>query len=88
MNILVQGGRVVDPASGRDELADIAIASGRIVTMGAVSAEFAVDRCIDAVVRVNRSGAKPGSWVCHALSLSVSRLAYSMNVPGRFRPPS
>ena len=28
MNILVQGGRVVDPASGRDEAADIAEKTG------------------------------------------------------------
>ena len=48
MNILVQGGRVVDPASGRDETADIAIASGRIVAIGAVSPDFTADRRIDA----------------------------------------
>jgi dihydroorotase len=48
MKILIQNGRVVDPASGRDEHADIAIASGRIVTIGAVGAEFDCDRTIDA----------------------------------------
>lgn len=48
MKILIQNGRVVDPASGRDERADIAIASGRIVTIGAVGAEFDADRTIDA----------------------------------------
>jgi len=48
MNILIRGGRVVDPASGRDEAADVAIASGRIVAIGAVGAEFAAARTIDA----------------------------------------
>ncbi len=48
MKILVRGGRVVDPASGRDELADVAIASGRIVGIGAVGADFAAEREIDA----------------------------------------
>jgi dihydroorotase len=48
MKILIRNGRVVDPASGRDERADIAIASGRIVTIGAVGAEFDADRTIDA----------------------------------------
>ena len=47
MKILIHGGRVVDPASGRDELADIAIASGRIVAIGA-GADFMPDRTLDA----------------------------------------
>ncbi|MDH4049966.1 MAG: dihydroorotase [Rubrivivax sp.] len=48
MNILVQGGRVVDPRSGRDEHADVAIAAGRIVAIGGVPADFAAERRIDA----------------------------------------
>ena len=47
MKILIRNGRVIDPASGRDEVADLAIASGRIVSLGAVT-EFAADRVIDA----------------------------------------
>jgi dihydroorotase len=47
MKILVRGGRVLDPASGRDEVADLAIASGRIVTIGRV-ADFDAERVIDA----------------------------------------
>ena len=31
MKILIKNGRVIDPASGRDELGDVAIAAGRIV---------------------------------------------------------
>ncbi len=47
MKILIKGGRVIDPASGRDEVADVLIASGRIVSIGRVS-EPSVDRVIDA----------------------------------------
>ena len=37
MNIVVRNGRLIDPASGRDQQADVAIASGRIVSIGRVS---------------------------------------------------
>jgi dihydroorotase len=47
MKILISNGRVIDPASGRDEVAAVAIASGRIVSIGAAT-EFAPDRVIDA----------------------------------------
>ena len=47
MNILIQGGRLIDPASGFDGRADVAIAAGRIVGIGAV-ADFASDRVLDA----------------------------------------
>jgi dihydroorotase len=48
MKILIKNGRVVDPASGRDERADIAIAAGRVLTIGSVSADFHANRVIDA----------------------------------------
>jgi len=48
MKILIKNGRVVDPASGRDEVADLAIAAGRIVAIGPVSADFHANRVIDA----------------------------------------
>ena len=47
MKILIRNGRLVDPASGRDEVADLAIASGRIVHIGAFS-DFEPERTIDA----------------------------------------
>ncbi len=47
MKILVSGGRIVDPASGHDEVGDLAIASGRIVGIGRV-ADFDAERVIDA----------------------------------------
>ncbi len=31
MNLLIRNGRVIDPASGRDEFADLLISGGRIV---------------------------------------------------------
>ncbi|HNT38518.1 MAG TPA: dihydroorotase [Rubrivivax sp.] len=48
MRITIHGGRVVDPASGRDEIADVAIAGDRIVAIGAKAAELEAERRIDA----------------------------------------
>jgi dihydroorotase len=48
MKLLIKNGRVVDPASGRDERADVAIAAGRVVAIGKVSDEFHASRTIDA----------------------------------------
>ncbi len=48
MKILITNGRVVDPASGRDERADVAIAAGRILSIGRVPTDFAPSRVIDA----------------------------------------
>jgi len=47
---LIRGGRVVDPASGRDELADVAIAADRIVRIGPGLAGhgFEAERVLDA----------------------------------------
>ncbi|HEY9064577.1 MAG TPA: dihydroorotase [Burkholderiaceae bacterium] len=48
MKLLIKNGRIVDPASGRDERGDIAIAAGRIVTVGRVSDDFRPSRTLDA----------------------------------------
>jgi dihydroorotase len=52
MKLLIRGGRVVDPASGRDEMADVAIAADRIVAIepagGGRVRDFAAERVIDA----------------------------------------
>jgi dihydroorotase len=48
MKILIKNGRVVDPASGRDEHADVALASGRVVAIGNVPTEFVAQRTLNA----------------------------------------
>ena len=48
MKILIKGGRVVDPATRRDEMADVAVAAGRIVAIGQVPQGFDAARVIDA----------------------------------------
>ncbi len=48
MKILIKNGRVINPATGFDELADVAIAAGRIVSIGAVAADFVPNKTIDA----------------------------------------
>ncbi|MCW5636004.1 MAG: dihydroorotase [Rubrivivax sp.] len=53
MRLVIRNGRVVDPASGRDEPADVAIAADRIVGIqppgtGGRLADFDADRTIDA----------------------------------------
>ncbi|MBP6277271.1 MAG: dihydroorotase [Limnohabitans sp.] len=48
MKILIQNGRVIDPASAFDKTADVAIAAGRIVAVGQAPADFTPDRVIDA----------------------------------------
>jgi dihydroorotase len=47
MKILIEHGRVIDPASGRDERSDVAIADGRIVAIGR-AVDFDAERRIDA----------------------------------------
>src|SRR5574343_998581 len=48
MKILIQNGRVIDPASSYDQTADVAIAAGRIVAIGQAPADFVPNRSIDA----------------------------------------
>ena len=48
MKILIQNGRVIDPASGFDVVADVAIAAGRVLSMGAAPDDFAAAHTINA----------------------------------------
>ncbi|CAN7619181.1 dihydroorotase [Variovorax paradoxus] len=48
MNILISNGRVIDPASGIDKKADIAIADGRIASIGNAPSGFKAERTLDA----------------------------------------
>lgn len=48
MNILIQGGRVIDPASGYDAVADVAVGKGKILATGSLPQGFVADTVIDA----------------------------------------
>lgn len=48
MRLCIRQGRVIDPANGLDARADICIAEGRIVAVGAVPEGFVADKVLDA----------------------------------------
>ena len=48
MNLLIQGGRVVDPSSQRNAVADIAVSQGKILAIGQVPQGFQPDMTVDA----------------------------------------
>jgi dihydroorotase len=47
-HVLIQGGRVIDPVSGFDEIADVAIAHGVILAIKNIAPDFKPDVVIDA----------------------------------------
>lgn len=48
MKILIQNGRVIDPATGLDQVADVAIAAGRVLSIGKVADDFSAAHTINA----------------------------------------
>jgi len=48
MKILIQGGRVIDPASGFDEKADVALVNSAVAAIKNIASDFAPDQTIDA----------------------------------------
>jgi dihydroorotase len=46
-DLLLRGGRVIDPANDHDAVADVAIRNGRVVAVGAAAQDFAAKRQID-----------------------------------------
>ncbi len=48
MNILIKAGRVIDPVSGFDEIADVALANGAVVAIKTIAKEFQAEQTIDA----------------------------------------
>jgi len=48
MRLLIRQGRVIDPANGVDALADVCIADGMIVAVGALPQGFVAERVLDA----------------------------------------
>ncbi|NIP79343.1 MAG: amidohydrolase family protein, partial [Gemmatimonadetes bacterium] len=49
---IIRGGRLIDPAAGRDGIADLFVASGRIQAIGETPPDFQADREIDAAGQV------------------------------------
>jgi len=47
VDLLLRGGRVIDPANDHDAIADVAIRNGRVVAIGAGAQELAAKRQID-----------------------------------------
>ncbi|HLX03165.1 MAG TPA: dihydroorotase [Trinickia sp.] len=48
MKIHIQGGTLIDPASGTEQQADVFIAAGKIVSIGAAPADFNAAKTVDA----------------------------------------
>ncbi len=48
MKLHIKNGRIMDPATGLDQIGDVAIAAGRIVALGQMPADFTPNRVIDA----------------------------------------
>ena len=48
MKLLIQGGRAIDPASGLDEKADVALANGVVAAIKNIANDFEPDQVIDA----------------------------------------
>ena len=48
-NLLIKGGRVIDPASGFDEIADVALANGVVVAIKNIAPDFPPSQVIDAI---------------------------------------
>ena len=52
MHILIQGGRVIDPAHQFDAVTDLYVAVGRVAGLGQPPAGFKAERVIDALGRI------------------------------------
>lgn len=48
MKLLIRNGRVIDPASGLDEVCDVAVAAGRILAIGNIPSSFTPSRTVEA----------------------------------------
>ncbi len=56
MKLLIQGGRVIDPASGFDRVCDVAIQDGHIAAIDNITSEFSADKIINASGRIVAPG--------------------------------
>ncbi|MFZ2386851.1 MAG: dihydroorotase, partial [Polaromonas sp.] len=48
MKLLIKNGRVIDPATGFDQIGDLAISAGRIVSLNGALTDFVPNKTIDA----------------------------------------
>ena len=48
MSVLIKGGRVIDPASGLDAIADVAVADGRVIGIQTIPADFRPSHILEA----------------------------------------
>ena len=48
MSVLIKGGRVIDPASGLDAIADVAVANGRVIGIQTIPADFRPNHILEA----------------------------------------
>jgi len=93
MKILIQGGRVIDPASGYDQVADVAVAAGRIVAIGQAPADFAPNRTlqaagllvapglVDLAVRLREPGHEHAGMLASELAAAVAGGVTSLVCP-------
>lgn len=84
MKILIKGGRVIDPASGFDEKADIALMDGAVLAINNIASEFTPDRVLDATgcivapgfldlsVRLREPGHEHAGMLASELSAAVA----------------
>ncbi len=98
MKILIKNGRLVDPASGLDQVGDLAITASRITALGNVSADFEPDRVIDATglivapglvdlaARLREPGHEHEGMLESELAAAAAGGVTSRGVPARHRP--
>ena len=48
MNVLITGGRVIDPANNIDQIQDLFISNGKIAEFGDETGDVTVDKTLDA----------------------------------------
>lgn len=80
MNILITGGRIIDPRSGVDQIGDVAIAGGRITALGQVDSSFTPQKRIEAkdcwvipgLIDLNARLGEPGGEHAHKLESELA----------------
>jgi len=95
MNLLVKGGRVIDPASGRDAVGDVAIADGRIVAALAGKPERVIDAqglvvapgLIDLAARLREPGYEYKATLESEMDAAVAGGVTSLACPPDTDPP-